>query len=135
MPRMTVDSTGDDQVPATRRARRRLRSAEDTRNRLRRRLTLGLSFALCVLVVNSIVGDNGYLATVRYRAAEAELAAAVARLRLENQQLQQARLRLTKEPAALEEAARRSLGLMRPGETLLIVRPATPPASVPPASR
>jgi len=132
---MTVDSTSDDQAPATRRARRRLRSAEDTRNRLRRRLTLGLSFALCVLAVNAIVGDNGYLATVRYRAEQAGLAAAVARLRFENQHLQQERQRLTKDPAALEEAARRSLGLIRPGETLLIVRPATPPASVPPASR
>ena len=135
MPRMTVDSTGDDQAPATRRARRRLRSAEDTRNRLRRRLTLGLSFALCVLAVNAIVGDNGYLATVRYRAEQAGLAATVARLRFENQHLQRERQRLAEDPAALEEAARRSLGLIRPGETVLIVRPATPPASVPPASR
>jgi len=132
---MMLDSSGDDQAPATRRARRRLRSAEDTRNRRRRRLTLGLSLALCVLVVNSIVGDNGYLATVRYHAEQAELEAVVARLRLENRRLQQQRERLTKDPAALEEAARRSLGLIRPGETLLIVRPATPPASVPPAAR
>jgi len=132
---MTVDSTGDDQAPATRRARRRLRSAEDTRNRRRRRLTLGLWLALCVLVVNSIVGDNGYLATVRYRAEEADLKGAVARVRLENRRLQQERERLTKDPAALEEAARRSLGLIRPGETLLIVRPASPPGSVPPAAR
>ena len=132
---MTADFTGDDQAPATHRARRRLRSAEDTRNRRRRRLTLGLSLALCVLVVNSIVGDNGYLAAVRFRAEEAELEAAVARLRLENQHLQQERQRLAKDPAALEEAARRSLGLIRPGETLLIVRPASPPASVPPAAR
>jgi cell division protein FtsB len=135
MSRMTVDSTGDDQAPATRRARRRLRSAEDTRNRRRRRLTLGLSLALCVLAVNSIVGDNGYLATVRYRAEQAELSAAVARLRLNNQRLQQERQRLAQDPAALEEAARRSLGLIRPGETLLIVRPATSPASVPPVTR
>jgi cell division protein FtsB len=133
MSRMTVESTGDDQAPATRRARRRLRSAEDTRNRRRRHLTLGLSIALSVLVVNSIVGDTGYLATVRHRAEQAELEAAVARLRLENQRLQHERQRLSKDPAALEEAARRSLGLIRPGETLLIVRPATPAASVPPA--
>ena len=134
MARMTGDSTGDDQAPATYRARRRLRSAEDTRNRRRRGLTLGLSLALCVLVVNSIVGDNGYLATVRYRAEQSELAGEVARLRLENQRLQRERLRLTEDPTALEEAARGSLGLIRPGETLLIVRPAEPPASVPPVA-
>lgn len=97
-------------------------------------MTLGLSVALCVLVVNSIVGDNGYLATVRYRAEQSVLANDVARLRLENQDLQKARERLVKDPSALEEAARGSLGLMRPGETLLIVRPAEPPASVPPAA-
>lgn len=130
---MTADSTGDDQAPATRRARRRVRSAEDTRNRRRRGWTLGLSLSLCVLVVNSIVGDNGYLATVRYRAEQAELMNDVARLRIENQHLQKERERLTNDPSALEEAARASLGLIRPGETLLVVRPAAPPASVPPA--
>ena len=133
MSRMTVDSSDDQQAPATRRARRRLRSAEDTRNRRRRRIILGLSFALCVLAVNSIVGDNGYLAAVRYRAEEAELQAAVAQVRQENRRLQDEGRRLTDDPAALEEAARGSLGLIKPGETLLIVRPAVPPASVPPA--
>jgi cell division protein FtsB len=84
-----------------------------------------------VLLVNSIVGDNGYLATVRYRADEAALLAAVAQLREENRSLQEQRKRLTEDPAALDEEARRSLGLIKPGETLLIVRPAVPPASVP----
>jgi cell division protein FtsB len=133
MARMTADSPDGQEAPATRRARRRLRSAEDTRNRRRRGITLGLSLALCVLAVNSIVGDNGYLATVRYQAEEAELRAAVARLRHDNLRLQEQRKRLTHDPAALEEAARQSLGLIRPGETLLIVRPAVPAASVPPA--
>jgi cell division protein FtsB len=130
---MTSELTDEEQGPATRRARRRVRSAEDTRNRRRRHVTLALSFFLCVMVVNSIVGDNGYLATVRYQAQEAELKAAVAHLRIENQRLQEERKRLANDPAALEEAVRGSLGMIRPGETLLIVRPAQPPASVPPA--
>jgi cell division protein FtsB len=133
MSRMTVDSPDGQHAPATRRARRRLRSAEDIRNRRRRRVTVGLWLALCVLVVNSIVGDNGYLANVRYRAEEAGLKAQVARLRYDNQRLQAERSRLTNDPAALEEAVRGSLGFVRPGETLLIVRPAVPPAPVPPA--
>jgi cell division protein FtsB len=123
MARMTLDTGDDDPPPATPRARRRLRTAEETRERRRRHLTIGLSVALCALLVNSIVGENGYLATVRYRAEEAELARAVARLRRENQSLQEQRRRLAEDPAALEEAARRSLGFIRPGETLLIVRP------------
>ena len=130
---MTADSPDGPQAPATRRARRRLRSAEDTRNRRGRRITLGLSLALCILVVNSIVGDNGYLAAVRYRVEETELKVAVARLRQDNQRLQDERKRLTDDPAALEAAVRQSLGFIRPGETLLIVRPAVPPAPVPPA--
>ena len=129
MARMKVDSTDDQPAPATPRARRRLRSAEDTRDRRRRHVTYGLSLALCALLVNSIIGENGYLATVRYRAERAELAAAVARLRLQNQDLQEERRRLLHDPAALEEAARRSLGLMRPGEKLLIVRPVETPGS------
>jgi cell division protein FtsB len=34
--------------------------------------------------------------------------------------------RLREDPAALEEAARRDLGLLRPGETLVVVRKADP---------
>jgi cell division protein FtsB len=133
MSRMSAESSDGHQAPVTRRAKRRLRSAEDTRNRRRRHITLGLSVALCVLLVNSIVGDNGYLAAVRYRAEEAALLAAVAKLREDNKWLQEQRKRLTEDPAALDEEARASLGLIKPGETLLIVRPAVPPASVPPA--
>jgi cell division protein FtsB len=123
MARMTVDAADDPPAPATPRARRRLRTAEEARNRRRRRITWGLSLALSALLVNSIVGENGYLANVRYRAEQAELEAAVTRLRLENQHLQEERRRLVEDPSALEEEARRSLGLIRPGETLLIVRP------------
>jgi cell division protein FtsB len=129
MARMTVDPTDDQPAPATPRARRRLRSAEDTRDRRRRRVTYGLSLVLSALLVNSIVGENGYLATVRYRAEQAELERAVARVRRQNQDLQEERRRLTEDPAALEEAARRSLGLIRPGETLVIVRPVETPGS------
>jgi cell division protein FtsB len=123
MSRMPFDTAADDPPPATARARRRLRTAEETRERRRRHVTIGLSLALSALLVNSIVGENGYLATVRYRAEEAELASAVARLRRQNQALQEERRRLVEDPAALEEVARRSLGFIRPGETLLIVRP------------
>jgi cell division protein FtsB len=90
---------------------------------------MGLSIALAVLVINAFVGENGYFATLRARSDQAELEASLAALRLQNQRLQQERERLESDPAALEEAARRSLNLVRPGETLVIVRDAKTPAS------
>ena len=95
---------------------------------------MGLSVALCALLVNAIVGENGYLAVLRVRAVQSELEASVAALRHENQRLLQESRRLTTDPAALEETARRSLGVIRPGETLVIVRDATP-ADPPPAAK
>jgi cell division protein FtsB len=132
---MTFDPADGQPPLRTTRARRRLRTAEETRERRRRQWTLGLSLALCGLLVNSIVGENGYLATVRYRAEQAELEAAVARLRRENQALQEEGRRLREDPAALEEEARRSLGLIRPGETLLVVAPLASGATHPSTAR
>ena len=110
-------------------SRRRVRGAQDTRERRRRYVTMGLSIALVVLLVNALVGENGYLATIRARSEHAELESSLAALRLQNQRLQEERKRLETDPAALEEAARRSLNLVRPGETLVIVRDAKTPAS------
>jgi cell division protein FtsB len=109
---------------ATPPARRRPRTAQESRDLRRKRITFGLSLALFVLLVNSIVGENGYLAALRVREEKAELEAAVAVLRRENQRLQSEGRRLVSDPSALEEAARRSLGMIRPGETLMILRPA-----------
>jgi cell division protein FtsB len=133
MTRMTPDHTSDGSTEASS-SRRRVRTAQETRERRRRHVTMGLSLALAVLGVNSIVGENGYLASLRLRAEEGRLRAAVAALRLDNQRLQDEGRRLGNDPDTLEEAARRSLGLLRPGETLLIYRPARP-APPSPASR
>jgi cell division protein FtsB len=116
-------------------ARRRLQTAQQVRDHRRRRWTWGLSFALCVLLVNAIVGENGYLATLRYRSEHAALEASVARLRYENQRLQQESRRLLNDPAALEETARETLGMVRPGETLLIYRPVRPAPPAPSSSK
>jgi len=106
--------------------RRRRESADDVKS-ARRRLTLWcLSMLLGVLVVSSLIGESGYLATLRAQKEERSLQAAVARLRLQNVQLQQDATRLRDDPAALEDTARRQLGLVRPGETLVIVKDARP---------
>jgi len=113
------------------RSRRRLRSAQDTRARRQRILIWGLSIGLCVLLVNALIGENGYLATLRSERESAIAMAALARIRLENRQLQQAAQRLKSDPKAVEEAARRELGMIRPGETVVVVRDAAPPAPPP----
>lgn len=117
-------------APISPRAKRRV-SAEETRERRRTFLVGALATALCMLLVNAVVGENGYLATLASRREEAALRTKLALVRLENQQLQQSARRLADDPAALEEAARRELGLMKPGETLLVIRDSKPAASTP----
>jgi cell division protein FtsB len=111
----------EDRSAARRRARR-----QQIRERRRRYITVGLVVGLTSLLVNAIVGENGYLEAMRLRAEEADLRSAVAALRLENRQLQQDARRLVSDPAALEETARRDLGFIRPGEALVIIRDAAP---------
>lgn len=123
------DSSGDGLLPPTGSGLRRRIPANETRHR-RRTLLLGALFiVLSALVVNAIVGENGYLAALAARKERAELTARLTRLRLDNERLQQERKRLLSDPAALEETARRELGLLKPGETLLIIRDPTPASS------
>jgi cell division protein FtsB len=114
------------------RARRRL-TAQETRARHRRAAVWTLSLMLGALLVNAVVGENGYLATVRAAREEAALRATVARLRLENQRLQAEGRRLQTDPEAVEEVARRELGMVRPGETMVVIREAT--SAAPPVSK
>lgn len=105
----------------------------DARSRRQRTITWILLAAVGILLVNAIVGENGYMATVQARREEAILARAVASLRIENQHLQRERQRLETDPSAIEDAARRELGMIRPGESVVIVKetPAVAPTPVP----
>ena len=75
-----------------------------------------------VLMIDALVGDKGLLAMVqarqRYRTLEQTLADAKA----ENAQLREDARRLREDPGAIEEIARRELGLIKPGEKLFIVK-------------
>jgi cell division protein FtsB len=75
-----------------------------------------------VIVVDAVVGEQGLLAMRRARRQSAELAAAIARQRAENTRLREEVRRLTEDPAAIEEVARRELGLIRPGEKVFIIK-------------
>lgn len=112
-------------APARRpRPRLRLRTTQEARQ-WRRRIAgyalVGVSF---ILVVNALVGENGYLATMRARSDSAELTSRLRRLREENQRTQEQIERLKSDPTALEEAARRDLRLGKPGETMVVIKDA-----------
>ena len=117
-------------LPSPPRSRRRLRSSGETRRRRGRLIAFGLFGASFIFMVNALVGENGYVANLRAQREYDGLMSSIARLRLENQQMLDEIHRLKSDPAALEETARRQLGLARPGEVLVIIRdePATTPA-------
>lgn len=99
-----------------------------TRNR--RFVQLLLILVASVIIVDSLVGDRGLLAMLRARHEYDELAASIARQRAENARLRDQARRLREDPTAIEEIARRELGLIKPGERVFIVKdvpPAKPP--------
>jgi cell division protein FtsB len=120
-------------VATSSRARKRA-SAAGQRERRRRAITWTLSVVLGALLVNAVVGDGGYLATLRASREAAELTAEVTAIRLENQQLLAQGRRLQTDPATVEEAARRDLGMVKPGETLIVIHDAVT-AAPPPSTK
>jgi cell division protein FtsB len=88
-----------------------------------------LLFIASVIVVDGLVGDRGLLAMLRARQEYDELAATIAHEHAENARLADQARRLREDPGAIEEIARRELGLIKRGETVFIVK------DVPPATK
>jgi cell division protein FtsB len=84
-----------------------------------------------VMVVDALVGERGLLAMLRARDERQALAVAIERQRLENQRLREEARRLTEDPSAIEEIARRELGLIKPGEKVFILRDLSPTTARP----
>jgi cell division protein FtsB len=104
------------------RVRRRPRLGAEARHHRRRVVGYALLAGAVVLMVNALVGENGYLAGLRARRDYNVVMADLIRIRVENQQLKEQARRLKDDPSAIEDSARRELGLIRPGETLVIIR-------------
>ena len=81
------------------------------------------------VTVDAVVGDRGLLATLRARHQYDELVASIARQRAENDRLREEARRLREDPDAIEEIARRELGLIRRGEKVFIVKDLKPPTT------
>jgi cell division protein FtsB len=84
-----------------------------------------------IIIVDGLVGERGLLAMLRARHEYDELAASISRQRADNARLRDQARRLREDPGAIEEIARRELGLIRPGERVFIVKDIPPPKTQP----
>ena len=80
----------------------------------------------CVVVINALVGDKGLMAIRKARQEHRALETTLGRARMENARMRDEARRLREEPEAIEEIARRELGLIRPGEKLFILKDVRP---------
>ena len=76
----------------------------------------------CVLMIDALVGDKGLLAMMQAREQYRELEVSLSDARSENVRLREEARRLREDPTAVEEIARRELGLIKPGERLFIIK-------------
>jgi cell division protein FtsB len=95
-------------------------------HRSRRILRYVLGFVAAILLVDAIVGEKGLLSLVKARRDFASVERALYQARRENAELREQARRLREDASAIEEVARRELGLIKPGEKLFIVRDAAP---------
>ncbi|MCM3880521.1 MAG: septum formation initiator family protein [Vicinamibacterales bacterium] len=105
-----------------------LLTAGRSQQRWRRAVSGLLFFVVCVLAVDALVGEQGLVATRRAQKQYDQLTFDLARLRAQNSALREEARRLREDPAAIEEIARRELGLISPGEKLFIIKDIPPPA-------
>ena len=76
----------------------------------------------CVLIIDALVGDRGFLAMLKARQQYRTLEVSLARSRADNARLREQARELREDPQAIEDIARRELGLLRPGEKLFIIK-------------
>lgn len=92
----------------------------------RRGALLVVTFIVGFLLFDGLAGDRGLFALMRARQRCDRLNAQVDAARAENERLARQIRRLTDDPAAIEELARRELGLIKPGERLFIIKDVAP---------
>lgn len=88
----------------------------------RRALQYLLILASTVFVVDALVGEKGLLAMLKARRQYSALEQSLAQARSENARLREDARRLREDPSAIEDVARRELGLIKPGEKLFIIK-------------
>lgn len=85
-----------------------------------------VGFVTIVLLVDAIIGEKGLLSLLKARRDFKAVEQSLQQARRENAELRDEARRLREDPTAIEELARRELGLIKPGEKLFIIRDAQP---------
>ena len=97
--------------------------------RRRRAVQYVLVFVGCVLLVDALVGDKGVLEMMKKRQEYRALERTLGEARAENAGLRDEARRLREDPAAIEEIARKELGLIKPGEKVFHIKDVDPAPS------
>jgi cell division protein FtsB len=94
--------------------------------RSRRMVSILLLVVAGAIIVDGLVGEKGLLAMLRARHQYEVLSATIERKRADNARLREEARRLKDDPSAIEEVARRELGLIKPGEKVFIIKDVPP---------
>jgi len=81
-----------------------------------------LCFAACVLAANALIGERGLSETLRAREEFRRAVAELSRLQHENASLAGEIRRLKQDVRTIEGVARAELGLIKPGEILVVIK-------------
>ena len=74
-----------------------------------------------VLLGEALIGEGGLVAMRRARNTQMRLDQRIVTLRAENDALRNTVRRLQEDPRAIEDIARRELGLISPGEIVVVI--------------
>jgi len=99
------------------------------RRRRRRAIQYVVVLIGCVIIVDALVGEKGLVAMRKARQQYQALETALAAEKAENDRRREEARRLREDPSAIEDLARRELGLIKPGEKLFILKDVPPPAA------
>jgi cell division protein FtsB len=89
---------------------------------VRRAIRAALLGLALLVVVDAVVGEDGLLALVEARRTDAALRRALDEARATNEELRVRVRKLREQRSTIETVARQDLGLVKPGETLFIIK-------------
>ena len=99
-------------------------------SQLRRRRRQAIEYTLvligCLVIIQGLVGEKGLLTMLKARQQYRMLEASLVASKAQNARLREEARRLKEDPSAIEDLARRELGLIKPGEKLFIIKDVTP---------
>lgn len=82
-----------------------------------------LLFVSMLVLADALVGERGLIESYRAQHEYEALAAEIAALHADNAALREEAARLRSDPQTIERVARHDLGLIRPGEVVVLVKP------------